>query len=193
MPPWPILSTCDHGQGVALSQQAHACTKFYHCFPSFSTVNDRGILARVLRPAGRWVTKWKIDPGEGKQTASRIIPWIARFGCDESFQGCRSSDVQRSFEHNSGLASADGRLRHAVLCEAREELLKTQCATRADLGAPPSGDISCQSTSWLRGGPPTLCPPLAPTTTRPEHEPRCKATSTPNGEAKATEVVHPVL
>ena len=27
-------------QGVALLQQAHACTKFHHCFPSFSTVND---------------------------------------------------------------------------------------------------------------------------------------------------------
>ena len=34
---------------------------------------------------------------------------------------CRSSDVSRSFETNSGLACAEGRLRHAVLCEAWEE------------------------------------------------------------------------
>ena len=27
-------------QGVALPLQAHACTKFHHCFPSFSTVKD---------------------------------------------------------------------------------------------------------------------------------------------------------
>ena len=31
------------------------------------------------------------------------------------------SDVSRSFEPNSGPACAQGRLRHAVLCEAREE------------------------------------------------------------------------
>ena len=43
------------------------------------------------------------------------------FGCDESSQVCRSSDVSRSFEPNSGLACAEGPLRHAVLCETREE------------------------------------------------------------------------
>ena len=32
--------TCRHGQGVALSQQAHACTRFLQPFPSFSTVDD---------------------------------------------------------------------------------------------------------------------------------------------------------
>ena len=34
---------------------------------------------------------------------------------------CPCSDVSRSFETNSGLACAEGRLSHAVLCEAREE------------------------------------------------------------------------
>ena len=32
-----------------------------------------------------------------------------------------TSNVSRSFEPNSGLACAEGRLRHAVFCEAREE------------------------------------------------------------------------
>ena len=44
----------------------------------------------------------------------------ARFGCDESSQVCRSSDVSRSFEPNSGLTCAEGRLCHAVLCDAQE-------------------------------------------------------------------------
>ena len=34
---------------------------------------------------------------------------------------CRSSDVSRTFEPNSGLACAEGRLRHVVLRETREE------------------------------------------------------------------------
>ena len=37
---------------------------------------------------------------------------------------CRSSGVPRSFEPNSGLACAEGRLRHAILCEDREDLLE---------------------------------------------------------------------
>ena len=41
--------------------------------------------------------------------------------CDESSQVCKSSNVSRSCEPNSGLACAEGRLRHAVLCEAQEE------------------------------------------------------------------------
>ena len=45
----------------------------------------------------------------------------ARFGCGESSQMSRCSVVWRSFEPNSGLASAEGRLCHAVLCETREE------------------------------------------------------------------------
>ena len=44
----------------------------------------------------------------------------ARFGCDESPWMCRCSDVPRSFELNSRLASAEGRLCHAVLCETQE-------------------------------------------------------------------------
>ena len=48
----------------------------------------------------------------------------ARFGRDESSQVCRSSDVSRSFEPNAGLACAEGRLSHAVLCETLEELFE---------------------------------------------------------------------
>ena len=42
----------------------------------------------------------------------------ARCGCDGSSQVCTSSDVSRSFEPNSRLACAVGRLRHALFCEA---------------------------------------------------------------------------
>ena len=45
----------------------------------------------------------------------------ARFGCDESSQVCRSSDVSRSLEPNSGLACTEGCLCRAVLREARGE------------------------------------------------------------------------
>ena len=45
----------------------------------------------------------------------------ARFGCDESPQVCRSSDVPRSFGPNSGLAGAECRLRHPVLRDTWEE------------------------------------------------------------------------
>ena len=45
----------------------------------------------------------------------------ARFGCNGCSQVCRSRDVSRSFVPDSGLASAEGRLCHAVLCETREE------------------------------------------------------------------------
>ena len=52
----------------------------------------------------------------------------ARFGCNESSpspspssQMCRSGDVSRSFETNSGLASTEGRVRPTVLRETREE------------------------------------------------------------------------
>ena len=41
----------------------------------------------------------------------------ARFGCDESSQMCRSSDVSRSFKPNSGLACTEGCLCRAVLRE----------------------------------------------------------------------------
>ena len=44
----------------------------------------------------------------------------ARFGCDESSQVCRSSDVSRSLEPNSRLASTEGCLCHTVR-ETREE------------------------------------------------------------------------
>ena len=36
-------------------------------------------------------------------------------------RACWCGDVSRSFEPNSGLACAEGRLCHAVLCETREE------------------------------------------------------------------------
>ena len=45
----------------------------------------------------------------------------ARFGCDESSQVCRSSDVSRSLEPNSGLACIEGCLCRAVRRETREE------------------------------------------------------------------------
>ena len=48
----------------------------------------------------------------------------ARFGCDESSQVCRCSDVSRPFQPNSGLACTKGRLCHAVLRETRKEPFK---------------------------------------------------------------------
>ena len=39
-------------QGVALLQQAHACTKFRHCIPSFSTINDSEHLRVFYAPRG---------------------------------------------------------------------------------------------------------------------------------------------
>ena len=45
----------------------------------------------------------------------------ARFGCDESSQVCRSSDVSRFFEPSSRLTCTEGCLCHAVLCETWEE------------------------------------------------------------------------
>ena len=45
----------------------------------------------------------------------------ARFGCDESSQVWRRCDVSRSFESDSGLASTERCLYHAVLRETREE------------------------------------------------------------------------
>ena len=65
----------------------------------------------------------------------------ARFGCDESSQVCRNSDVPRPFEPNSGLASAEGRLRHPVLCEAREEPIERPL---------PDLVIDCCSTLFLQ-------------------------------------------
>ena len=44
-----------------------------------------------------------------------IASMRARFGCDESLQVCRCSDVSRSFEPNCGLASTEGRQCRAVL------------------------------------------------------------------------------
>ena len=46
-------------QRVALPQQAHACTKFRHCFPSFSTIKDSEHLHVFYAPPGV-VLKWAI-------------------------------------------------------------------------------------------------------------------------------------
>ena len=61
----------------------------------------------------------------------------ARFGCDESSQECRSSDVSRSFEPNSRLACAEGCLCHAVLCEAQKRALRETAARSRRRPLPP--------------------------------------------------------
>ena len=53
-----------------------------------------------------------------------IIAWLRGLAAMRAPQMCRCSGVLRSFEPNSELASAEGRLCHAVLCETGEEPFK---------------------------------------------------------------------
>ena len=82
----------------------------------------------------------------------------ARFGCDESSQVCKSSDVSLSLEPNSGPASTECRLYRAVLRETREEPFERPLHNLVvDFCSPLFLKVwSCARGMWLTRLPPRL-------------------------------------